>query len=121
MKHTEKGIIEHIGETQHFDSGFKKRVIVLELSSNPDYPNPTPFEFMKDSVDMLDGLTPGEEAEVDFYVGGNNWKEKYYSNLRGVDLRCGSQVEMPAEPEPQQNSAPEPDNSPDIDDDNLPF
>ncbi len=58
-----KGTVAHVGETQVFDSGFQKRLLVIE-STDGDYTNTQGCEAFKDNVTRFDGLSKGDEVTV---------------------------------------------------------
>ena len=68
-------------DTQTFESGFTKRVLVLMTTG--DYPKPVPFEFFKDKTALLDNLKEGQLVTVHFNVEGSEWKGKFYPKLVG--------------------------------------
>jgi hypothetical protein len=73
--------VHKVLDTQTFESGFTKRVLVLRTTG--DYPKPVPFEFFKDKTTLLDNLTEGQMVTVHFNVEGSEWKEKFYPKLVG--------------------------------------
>lgn len=81
MNYKFEGDIKVIMDVQSFDSGFKKREIVI--TSDDQYPQDIKFEFLKDDVDMLKSFKPNERVIIDFSLRGNEYNGKYYSNLIG--------------------------------------
>ena len=71
--------VHEVMETQTFDSGFQKRILVLKTTG--DYPQTLPFEFVKDKVSLLDDLTVGQVVTVDYDIRGNEYNGRYYVNL----------------------------------------
>lgn len=71
--------IHAILDTQEFDSGFRKRVLVLKTTG--DYPQTIPFEFTKERCDALDKLTEGQIVTVHYDLRGNEYNGRYYVNL----------------------------------------
>lgn len=77
-----EGTVKLINETMTFDSGFKKREIVV-TTDDEKYPQDIKVEFLKDDVDLLDNFKPGERVEVDYNLRGNEYNGKYYVNING--------------------------------------
>lgn len=78
------GVVYKLGQTQTFDSGFKKRVIVIKTMG--DYPQTIPFEFLKDRADLLNGVKDGDMVTVSFDIRGNEYNGKFYVNLVGFKI-----------------------------------
>jgi hypothetical protein len=74
-----EGTIKVIGETQEFDSGFKKRQFVITTAG--DYPQDIAMEFFRDKCDVLNKYKVGDTVTVWFNVSGNEYNGKYYVNL----------------------------------------
>ena len=108
MLYTFEGTIKEIMETQTWDSGFKKREIVI--TSDDKYPQDVKFEFLKDSTILLDNVKVGDEVLINFSIRGNEYNGKYYVNLNGqtIDSKAVS----------KQAATVIPDHS---DDDDIPF
>lgn len=80
MNYNFEGTIKVIEATMTFDSGFKKREVVV--SSNDDkFPQDVKFEFTKDSVDKLNEFKVGDTVKIAFSIRGNEYNGKYYVNL----------------------------------------
>ena len=85
------GTVLAVGETVEFESGFRKKELVL-LSD--DYrPQPVRFEFLNNSTDLLGGLAVGERVEVAFRIEGKKWGEQILNNLIGTALCKQNEVE----------------------------
>lgn len=80
MTYTFEGKIKTIYDTLTFESGFKKREIVV-TSINEEYPQDVKFEFLKDTVSKLDGLKIGDTVSIAFNIKGNEYQGKHYNNL----------------------------------------
>jgi len=76
-----KGTIEKMEETQTFDSGFTKRVVVIKTAG--EYPQSVAVEFVKDNIAKLDSIKTGDHVTVDTNVRSNEFNGKYYLNLTG--------------------------------------
>lgn len=87
MLYTFEGTIKEIMETQTWDSGFKKREIVI--TSDDKFPQEVKFEFLKDSTLILDNVNVGDEVIINFSIRGNEYNGKYYVNLNGqtIDIK----------------------------------
>jgi|9_EtaG_2_1085328.scaffolds.fasta_scaffold10749_8 hypothetical protein len=70
------GNIKLIGETQTFDSGFTKRLLVV--TTNDMYPQDIPIDFVKESVLRLDDFKVGQNVIVYINLRGNEHNGKYY-------------------------------------------
>jgi hypothetical protein len=96
MKIEIKGIVHRILDLQTFSSGFQKRVLVIE-EPHDKYPQFIPVEFAKDNVAKLDALKRGQTVTIQADLGGNEFKEKFYANVRGwkvvVDSDAPASVE----------------------------
>jgi len=85
MIYTFEGTIKEIFDTITYDSGFKKREIVL-TSNDDKYPQDIKFEFLKESSELLDVFKVGDVATVAFALRGNEYNGKYYTNLNGIKI-----------------------------------
>lgn len=61
---------------QTFESGFTKRVAVIETEG--EYPQKLPIEFLKDRTVMLDNITEGQLVTVDYDLRGSEWNDKFF-------------------------------------------
>ena len=57
---------------------YKSRVIYLDTSSNPQYPNNPAFTLKDDRCSLVSNIKPGEEIEVNFQMNG-----RFYNNNQG--------------------------------------
>ena len=88
---TLSGTVLSVGETVEFESGFRKKELVL--LTNDYRPQPVRFEFLNNSTDLLGGLAEGEWVEVPFRIEGKKWGEKILNNLIGTALFKQNEVE----------------------------
>lgn len=105
-KYTVTGELTHIGEIQEFDSGFKKRQIVV--TTDEKYPQTIPLDLIKDKVSEVDQIPLGTHICVHFNLRGNEWKDRFYVNLQAWRVETGykeGQQDTPAEPTPAAGSA----------------
>ena len=105
-----KGTVETVLPLQEFDSGFKKRVLVVN-DGHDKYPQLIPVEFTKDKSDLLTGLVKGQEVTAHVNIRGNEYKGKYYASIQGWRLEKGEAKSAP-EPEPVPAVAEEQDDIP---------
>ena len=75
------GVIQKIGETQNFASGFAKRQIVVDCATG-NYPCPVAIDFIKESVKQVDALHVGDEVEITGFVNGREYNGRFYVDLR---------------------------------------
>lgn len=81
------GTVLVVGQTQTFASGFKKRQIVIETSSNPsDWSRPVAVNLVKDKVSLADNLAVGTEVNVEGFVDGREWTKEGQATKYFVDL-----------------------------------
>jgi len=78
------GVILEIGETVKWDSGFKKRELIVKTEE--EYPQDLKIDFIGDTCEKLDLFMVGELVMVAFNVIGNQYQGKYYTNLRGIAI-----------------------------------
>ena len=76
MAYEATGTVYKVLPTETFDSGFRKRVLVLATDEDGDYPQFVPFEFTQDNTSKLDGVSVGQTATVKFDLRGREWTSK---------------------------------------------
>jgi hypothetical protein len=106
------GRIKLIQDEQTFNSGFKKREMVV-IVEDGKYPQEINLEFVQDKISLLDGLSPGQEVTVTFDIRGREYNGRYYNNLQGWKVASAGDSEG-------FNQEPPPSESSDFDDD-IPF
>jgi single-strand DNA-binding protein len=91
------GAVHVVLDTQTFDSGFQKRVFVINTGG--DYPQQIPVEVVKDKCQMLDGLQVGQLITATIDIRGNEYMGKYYANLVcwKWEVENASQEQQPAQ------------------------
>lgn len=84
------GVVKHVGETQTFESGFCKRLIVIECKDR-EYTNTHGFEFCKTGTSKLDGIEPGDIVTIAYNLGQcREYQGKWYADLhRGWKIDVG--------------------------------
>jgi hypothetical protein len=134
MNYNYEGTIKVIEQTMTFDSGFKKREIVI-TSNDEKFPQDVKFEFTKDSVEKLDAFKVGDTVKVAFSIRGNEYNGKFYVSLGAftiahVKLEGGLTAPSTAEAKAAKadkpvakaaTPAPVAADFPEGDDDDLPF
>ena len=94
------GKIKELGETMTVGSAgtFRKRTVVV--STNEQYVQHIPIDFVQDKCDTLNSYKEGEEVKISINVRGNEYNGKYYVSLNGWRIERLSaeapKVEMPA-------------------------
>jgi hypothetical protein len=96
------GTIKVIGDTQEFDSGFKKRQFVITTPG--DYEQDIALEFFRDKCDVLNKYKVGDSVDVWFNVTGNEYNGKYYVNLNAwrIAMTSGTTFEGIKQENPNQ-------------------
>lgn len=94
------GKIKELGETMTVGSTgtFRKRTVVI--STNEQYVQHIPIDFVQDKCDILNSYKEEEEVKISVNVRGNEYNGKYYVSLNGWRIERLSaealKVEMPA-------------------------
>jgi single-strand DNA-binding protein len=120
MNYVFEGTVKILEELKEFESGFKKREIVIS-SLDEKFQQDIKFEFLKDTADKLEGIKTGDLVKVSFNLRGNEYNGKYYNNLVGFHI---AKVTQGDKSEPSTTLPPVSTPSPAMaqaDDDNLPF
>ena len=86
--YTMNGIVKVVMDEVSFDSGFTKREFVI-TSKDEKYPQDIKFEAVQEKTSLLDGVGVGDDVTVTFDLRGNEFKDKYYVNLRAWKLEKG--------------------------------
>lgn len=82
------GTVETVLPLETFESGFTKRVLVVNTGG--EYAQTIPVEFVKDKTEELDGLANGDQVVAFVNLRGNEYKGRYYANIQGWRLDKGS-------------------------------
>ena len=82
---------------QTFESGFTKRVAVIETEG--EYPQKLPIEFLKDRTVMLDDITEGQIVTVDYDLRGSEWNDKFFLSAVAwkIDAKTSPSMEKAVE------------------------
>jgi single-strand DNA-binding protein len=86
MTYVLEGKVKFIDKTQTFDSGFRKREIVITTDGDTKYPQHVKFDFLNDDVDVLDNFDIDDEVKIGFSVKGNEYNGKFYVSLKGFAI-----------------------------------
>ena len=82
------GIVVLVNDTQVVSDRFRKRVIVIDNATDPQYPSPVSVEFVQDRVDLLDDYKPGQRVKAWFDLRGRKWTDRngqvrYFTTVQG--------------------------------------
>lgn len=114
-----EGRLIEIFETKQITDTFRKREFVVEMGSNPNYPETVMFQLVQDKCDLLGEFQVNDTVMVSFDLRGRKWNSpkgevKYFNTLQAWRLS-----------KKQANSAPDgpPDfpEAPPMQADDLPF
>ncbi len=98
------GTVKTVLDEQTFDSGFRKREFVLTTDAER-FPQDLKFECVKDRVDLLSTLKPGDRAKVFFDIRGREWQGRYFVDLSAwkIETQAGTDAASPPEAPPQDD------------------
>lgn len=108
------GKIKLIQDEQTFASGFTKREMVVTVDDGR-YPQDINLEFVKDKINLINDLQPGQEVTVSFDIRGREHNGRYYNNLQGWKVEPAD-ADAPGAPPAAYTDEPPP-----IGDDDIPF
>ena len=109
-----EGTVKAVGELQEFSGGFTKKELIIETEKDSRYPQLVRLEFVKDKIELLDEIQPGDEVEAAFNIRGNEHNGKVYNNLQAWQLKRTSE-------RPAKVATPETAAEPSGEDDDIPF
>ncbi|WP_185855552.1 DUF3127 domain-containing protein [Blattabacterium cuenoti] len=110
------GKVKKILDIQKFNSGFKKREIVI--TTEEPYPQNILIEFVQDKVDLLNNIKLKDKIKIFINIRGREWTNnegivKYFNSVQGWKIEvCEKDIS-------EISSSPSPLSSDDFDD--LPF
>ena len=121
------GKIKEVGETMTVGSAgtFRKRTLVV--STNEQYVQHIPIDFVQDKCDLLDNYRIGDEVKVSINIRGNEYNSKYYVSLNGWRIDKNDSYKngnQPQSAEKAYNNKPQantPNSFVDEEPDDLPF
>ncbi len=98
------GIIKLINEIQKFESGFRKRELVL--TTEEQYPQHLLIEFIQDRCDLLDSFEVGQKVTISINLRGREWTNpegivKYFNSIQGWRIEQFNQ-DVPQQPTPTE-------------------
>ena len=119
---TYTGTVHRIGQLQTFNSGFKKREIVL-TATNGEYVDYAVFEAKKDLADRVGLLRPGAPVRVTFVLNAREWDgpkgKRWFGSATALKVEAADAAGSEPQPPPPQ---PQPEaEQPDVVADDLPF
>lgn len=118
MSYELSGKIKLIQDEQTFDSGFRKREVVVTVDDGK-YPQDISLEFVQDKADLLSDFAVGQEVTIAFNLRGREYNGRYFNNLTGWKIAPQNGAE-PSAPEPSF-TAPAPTSNANPFDDEIPF
>ena len=112
------GKVKALFELQTFDSGFRKRELIVTTAEQ--YPQDISIEFLQDKVDLLDKYKEGDDVSVSINLRGREWTNKegvtrYFNSISGW------KIEAPKNVTPSMPTAPPIDMGADSNYPDLPF
>lgn len=123
------GKIKLISDIQTFDSGFKKREVVI--TTEEQYPQHILVELLGDRTEIINPFKIGDDVKISINIRGREWvnpqgETKYFNSLTGwriEKLQSETFSQQPNNPLSQQIPNPTSPISPVIEDedDDLPF
>ena len=82
------GTVKVIGATEEVGTkGFTKRLLVV--TTNEQYPQDLPIDFVKDKTFLLDAFDEGDAVSVGINLRGSEYNGKYYLNAQGWKINKG--------------------------------
>ena len=80
------GRIKKIFEEQTFNSGFRKKEMVI--TTQEQYPQDILIEFTQDKIDLLNTLSISDEVKISINIRGREWINpegvaKYFNSISG--------------------------------------
>ena len=110
-----KGRLYEVFEIKTMSEKFKKREIVIEYASNPQYPQYIKFDLQNDNCGIIDAFNIHDEVEIFFDLKGKpytnrNGEKTYFTNLViwKIVALTSAKIEEPSGdpmPDPEPNGA----------------
>lgn len=123
------GRIKLISDIQTFDSGFKKREVVI--TTEEQYPQHILVELLGDRTDIINPFKIGDDVKISINLRGREWvnpqgETKYFNSITGwriEKLQTETYSQQGGSSMPQQTPGPAAPTTPVIEDedDDLPF
>lgn len=118
------GVLKLKKDEQKVSDSFKKREFVV-TDNTSQYPQHILFQLTQDRCRLADGINPGDEVKVSFFIRGREWQGKdgairYFTSLDAYRLEKTNGEQQPQEAAPSSFSSDS--NLPAADEaDDLPF
>ena len=108
-----QGKIKVLNETQTFDSGFRKRELVL--TTEEQYPQDISIEFVQDKVDVLNDYNINDRVKIGINLRGREWVNpegvsRYFNSVVGWRIENSDTHDMPSVPPVDMSKDDNPDN-----------
>lgn len=121
------GKVTKIFDTQTFQSGFKKREVIV--TTQEQYPQPLSIEFLQDKTELADQLNVGDDVKVSINLRGREWTSpdgvvKYFNSIVGWRVEKVAAEGMTTDvnaPSPESFTSENSNFNQDEDIDDLPF
>ena len=68
-----------------------KQCVIMD--NNPTYENEIMFQFLGESMPELD-FEEGQAGEMQFYINGRKWKDRYFVNLNAKKFEADVSISM---------------------------
>ena len=115
-----RGAVHQVGDVQTFGEKFRKVEIVIDTGGQ--YPQYIPCEAATARlIDTAGGLSVGDVVDVEFYLRGREWKDRYFSSVRIASIDPVSGSGERATPPPASTTADQPAPATGDDQEGLPF
>ena len=98
MSYELTGKIKLIQDEQTFNSGFRKREVVVSVEDG-NYTQEINLEFVQDKAALLEQFSPGQEVTIAFNIRGREYNGRYFNNLVGWKI-AAQNGDSPAKSEP---------------------
>lgn len=82
MSYELNGTVKLLQDIQTFDSGFRKREIVVTVQDG-DYSQDISIGFLQDKISLLEDIEVGQEVNIAFNITGREYNGRYFNNLNG--------------------------------------
>jgi single-strand DNA-binding protein len=117
MAYTLSGKIKRILDLQTFPSGFTKRELVV--TTDERFPQEIKLDCLKEKVDLLTGLSEGQEVTVHFDLRGREYNGRWFTDLTVWKIESGAKGAAAT----KESGAPLPEDTTDYgsSEDDIPF
>ncbi len=76
------GTVKEVRPVQTFASGFAKRELIV-TSEEDRFPQDIAFEFLKEKMELLDGIQEAARVKVHFDLRGREYQGRYFLSANG--------------------------------------